>query len=113
MFNFFAKHKTAEQQQRAHNKQVLETLVRDGSKLEKEHLVELAFAGDWKKMNSLKENLLKEGYEQVLNQTDQMLVVSKWQKINLEEINKLTDRMEKLAIKRQVVFDGWSTYPVK
>ncbi len=113
MFNFFKKNKSTENIQRENNKQIIDALTQAGSKTDKEHPIELAFFGDWKKMNLLKDKLISDGYEQVLGQTDQMLVVSKWLKLDLNEINNLTDKTEMLAKQFGVGFDGWSTYPVK
>lgn len=113
MFDFFKKKKSVHDEQHENNKQIINALTQAGSMFEKEHLIEMAFFGNWEKMNLLKDKLTIDGYEQILGQTDQMLVVSKWFKLNLEEMNNLTDKMEILAKEYGVGFDGWSTYPVK
>ena len=112
MFDFF---KTKPEQISRHeeNQKIIDFGIQRGDNPEKEHLIELAFLGNWNKMNLLKDKLLKEGYEQVLGQTDTMLVMSKGFRLNLEEVNNLTDKMEALAKEYGVEFDGWSTYPVK
>jgi len=112
MFNFF-KTKPRKISQHELNQQLIDYLIKNGDNLEKEHLVELAFAGNMKKMGSLKNWLLNSGHTEVTGQTDKMLVVSKPMKLEIGGIDKITDEMEKMAKEFNAEFDGWSTYPVK
>jgi len=107
IFGLFGKH--SEQQKT--NKAVIDALIKAGEKIDEEHLIELAFFGTWKRMSLLKNELLGKGYEEIVGQTDKMLIVSKMFKLNFDLINNLTEKMEQLAKKYDVEFDGWSTYP--
>ena len=117
MFNLFKK-KNIKLDPIDNQKEASKFILEDMEKMEgpnfiKDHFIELAFYGDWNKMNTLKEVLIKDGYEQILGQTDQMLIMGKWLKINFDIISILIDEMNSIAKEHGVEFDGWSSYPVK
>jgi len=117
MFNLFKKKNTELQaidNQKEASKFILEDMEKmEGPNFTKDHFIELAFYGDWDKMNALKEILIKDGYKQILDQTDEMLVMGKWLKINFDIISILIDEMNSIAKEYDVKFDGWSCSPVE
>lgn len=95
------------------NQTLIERFIESGSDLDKEHVVEFAFYGEWSEMNKIKDILLAQSYVQDTSQTDEMLIMTKKMKLNFVEIDKETEKMVGLGEQFNVVFDGWSAAIVK
>lgn len=95
---------------------VIEQLIKHGSDPEKEHLIEFAFQSDSDNLSKLKEELSLQGYTYDARQSERdpkgdagyWLIMSKPYKLHLDELKIELAKMEVLANKYNVTFDGWS-----
>ena len=92
---------------------IINQLTEVGTDLSQDHKIELAFFGNWSDLNKLKDRLLSKGYTQDTEQSEDMLIMYKSFPLKSEVINVLKLEMMHLAIEYNVMFDGWSTYPIK
>lgn len=95
------------------NQQVIDNLMKHGSNPGKEHFIELAFYGDKDKFPALEQHLLSKGYEKVSGQTSEMVIVGKWMKLHLQEIENEIAVLERTAHDFSLEFDGWGAAIVK
>ena len=92
---------------------IINQLTEVGTDLSQDHKIELAFFGNWSDLNKLKDRLLSKGYTQDTEQSEDMLIMYKSFPLKSEVINVIKLEMMNLAIEYNVMFDGWSTYPIK
>ena len=95
---------------------IIDTLIKEGSNPEKEHMLEFAFRGNSANISRLKEEMTSEGYqykpaqsEQDRENTQEWLIIIKPYKLHIDEIRKELDVMNAFAGKNGVEFDGWGT----
>ena len=92
---------------------IINQLTETGTDLNQDHKIELAFFGNWSDLNKLKDKLLSKGYTQDTEQSEDMLIMYKSFPLKSEVINVIKLEMMNLANEYNVMFDGWSTYPIK
>jgi hypothetical protein len=88
--------------------QIIDRACAGGLKRGQSYPIEFAFFGDLNQLHQLRTEMLAAGYNEDTPQSDDMLIVVRPLPFDLDHIRAAKAKMEALAKKYGVTFDGWS-----